>query len=216
MRLRPSGRQGPVATSLSSFRNYQETEAWTWEHLALTRARVITGTPGLGGEVEALRRSLIAAKAGGAAVLADVAEMRARIRAARPGSAWEAKPGPGRLMEIELLAQTMALRAASPARRIDAQLRAGAKAGLLAPDQQATLTEALRLLWPLQAGQRLLGVASADPAGLGDGARAFLLRETGATDADGLARRLAACCAAAERVIDACLGQASDDIGAQP
>ncbi len=41
MRLRPSGRQGPVATSLASFRRYQAEEAWTWEHLALTRARVV-------------------------------------------------------------------------------------------------------------------------------------------------------------------------------
>src|SRR5690606_7771862 len=41
MRLRPSGRQGPVATSIQSFRDYQMSEAWTWEHLALTRARVV-------------------------------------------------------------------------------------------------------------------------------------------------------------------------------
>ncbi len=40
MRLRPSGRQGPVATGWAAFKSYQETEAWTWEHLALTRARV--------------------------------------------------------------------------------------------------------------------------------------------------------------------------------
>ncbi len=43
MRLRPSGRQGPVATSIESFASYQRTEAWTWEHLALTRARVLVG-----------------------------------------------------------------------------------------------------------------------------------------------------------------------------
>ena len=43
MRLRPSGNQGPVATRLSSFVNYQKGSAWTWEHLALTRASVITG-----------------------------------------------------------------------------------------------------------------------------------------------------------------------------
>ncbi|MBT8456179.1 MAG: glutamine-synthetase adenylyltransferase, partial [Alphaproteobacteria bacterium] len=43
MRLRPSGRQGPVATSLASFQSYQSTDAWTWEHLALTRARAVAG-----------------------------------------------------------------------------------------------------------------------------------------------------------------------------
>ena len=43
MRLRPSGQKGPVATQLSSFIDYQSNSAWTWEHLALTRARVVSG-----------------------------------------------------------------------------------------------------------------------------------------------------------------------------
>ena len=47
MRLRPSGNQGPVATSLASFIDYQRNSAWTWEHLALTRARVVSGPPEL-------------------------------------------------------------------------------------------------------------------------------------------------------------------------
>ena len=46
MRLRPSGQKGPVATQLSSFIHYQESEAWTWEHMALTRARVDLGAAG--------------------------------------------------------------------------------------------------------------------------------------------------------------------------
>ncbi len=47
MRLRPSGRSGPLATSIDSFAGYQESEAWTWEHMALTRARVVSGVAGL-------------------------------------------------------------------------------------------------------------------------------------------------------------------------
>ncbi len=43
MRLRPSGRSGPVATQIDGFKSYQEREAWTWEHMALTRARVVSG-----------------------------------------------------------------------------------------------------------------------------------------------------------------------------
>src|SRR5690606_38377421 len=62
MRLRPSGRQGPVATSVQSFESYQMTEAWTWEHLALTRARVVAmagdHAPDLADQVEALRLSV--------------------------------------------------------------------------------------------------------------------------------------------------------------
>src|SRR5262249_53901157 len=47
MRLRPSGRAGPVATSLAAFENYQRDDAWTWEHMALTRARIVSGAPDL-------------------------------------------------------------------------------------------------------------------------------------------------------------------------
>ena len=71
MRLRPSGRAGPVATSLASFTAYQENEAWTWEHLALTRARVLAGEPTLAAEVEAFRRALLPRKGRGARVRAE-------------------------------------------------------------------------------------------------------------------------------------------------
>ena len=43
MRLRPSGNAGPVATSLEGFAAYQKDKAWTWEHMALTRARIVSG-----------------------------------------------------------------------------------------------------------------------------------------------------------------------------
>ena len=52
MRLRPSGNQGPVATKLSSFIAYQKGSAWTWEHLALTRARVVTGPASLRRQID--------------------------------------------------------------------------------------------------------------------------------------------------------------------
>ncbi len=53
MRLRPSGNAGPLATSLSGFRDYHRDNAWTWEHLALSRARVIAADGELGYEVDA-------------------------------------------------------------------------------------------------------------------------------------------------------------------
>jgi [glutamine synthetase] adenylyltransferase / [glutamine synthetase]-adenylyl-L-tyrosine phosphorylase len=110
MRLRPSGRQGPVATSLPAFQSYQQDEAWTWEHLALTRARPIAGDAGLAADVEAFRRALLAAKAQGAQVAQDVADMRARISGAKPPQGdWDAKIGPGRLQDVELVAQMLAL-----------------------------------------------------------------------------------------------------------
>lgn len=203
MRLRPSGRQGPVATSLDAFKAYQEDEAWTWEHLALTRARVLAGNPELGGEVEAFRRELLARKGQGEKVRQDVAEMRARLAEAKPAAGpWEAKNGPGRLMDVELCAQMLALQVASPARQVERQLSAGRSGGNLSHSDETTLADAMRLCWRLQAGSRLLSDRALDPSALGEGARAFLLRETGMTDAEALTEALARATAAAAEVID--------------
>jgi glutamate-ammonia-ligase adenylyltransferase len=210
MRLRPSGRQGPVATALQSFMAYQRDEAWTWEHLALTRARVLAGPPDLAAEVEAFRRELLPAKGKGASVRADVAEMRARLQAAKPAKgALEAKNGPGRLMDIELCAQMCALISGSPARGVERQIMAGAKSILSQSDQQALL-DAYRLLWRLQAATRLLTGGVADLAQLGEGGRAFVLRETGMDGAETLAAGLDAATALAETVIARHVGEAGN------
>lgn len=204
MRLRPSGRQGPVATSLASFTAYQETEAWTWEHLALTRARVLAGDAGLAEEVEAVRRRVIVTKGQGAGVQADVAAMRARLADAKPAKgAWEAKNGPGRLLDIELLAQMAALKSGSPARGVELQIAAGVKGGVLSVSDQTVLLETYRLLWRLQAGARLFTDRPLDLERLGEGGRAFLLRETGEADGAALTARLDRAVAAAGAVISA-------------
>lgn len=191
MRLRPSGRGGPVAVSLDSFRDYQRTEAWTWEHLALTRARVLAGDAGLGADVEAARLAVLAEKGGDPKVMPDLAEMRARIFAAKaPDGAWEAKIGPGRLQDIELLAQSFALRAGEPARKVEAQLRIGPRRGFVTKAEGETLASAYRFLWRLQAGGRLLTDRPLDLQALGEGGRAFLLRELGEDSLQTLAERL--------------------------
>ncbi|PYF09979.1 glutamate-ammonia-ligase adenylyltransferase [Rhodobacter viridis] len=191
MRLRPSGRGGPVAVSLESFRDYQRTEAWTWEHLALTRARVLAGDASLGADVEAVRLAVLAEKGCDPKVMPDLAEMRARIFAAKaPDGAWEAKIGPGRLQDIELLAQSFALRAAEPARKVEAQLRIGPRHGFVTKEEGERLASAYRLLWRLQAGGRLLTDKPLDLETVGEGGRAFLLREAGEDSLATLAERL--------------------------
>ena len=211
MRLRPSGRQGPVATSIEGFRSYQMEEAWTWEHLALTRARVLAGDAGLAEDVEAVRRAVLAAKAGGGSVLADVAAMRGRLQAAKPAAgSWEAKNGAGRLMDIELLAQTAALRAADPARQVERQIHAGVKSGFLSLSDERILLDAYRVMWRLQAGARLLTDGTLELDRLGEGGRAFLVRETGAEDGAALTARLEAAAEAAAAVIAARLEGTGD------
>ncbi|MGP3696296.1 [protein-PII] uridylyltransferase family protein [Rhodobacter sp. NSM] len=212
MRLRPSGRQGPVATALESFRSYQREEAWTWEHLALTRARPIAGDPALAGEIEALRREILAEKAVPARVLPDVSDMRRRLAEAKPATGpWEAKNGAGRLMDIELLAQTAALLAGDPARRVEQQLRAGVRTGFLDGADETALLSAYRLCWRLQAGSRLLSEGAVDFGTLGEGGRAFLLREVEAPSAEALLARLQDRVAEAGALIEVRLGSNQND-----
>jgi glutamate-ammonia-ligase adenylyltransferase len=203
VRLRPAGRQGPVASSIESFRSYQESEAWTWEHLAQTRARVLAGDAGLGTEIEAFRRHLLATKGQGAAVLPDLADMRARLAASKPGVGdWEAKFGPGRLMDIELLAQTFALQGAIPARQVERQIALGGKAAQVSQTDQTVLLDAYRLCWRLQCALRLLSDKPVVPEALGEGGRAFVLRECGSASVAELSARLAEAALQADRVIN--------------
>ncbi|MCX7288071.1 MAG: glutamine-synthetase adenylyltransferase [Rhodobacterales bacterium] len=210
MRLRPSGRQGPVATSLDSFTAYQRTEAWTWEHLALTRARVLAGSPLLGQQVETFRRALLGEKGKGPAVRADMASMRSRLQAAKPeAGVWDARNGPGRLLDIELAAETVALLSASAAQGVEAQIAAGT--GRIVPDSDAqALISGYRLMWRLQAATRLLTEGVLDMATMGEGARAFVLRETGMVDSGALAAALATSAASAEAAIGRLTGEATD------
>jgi glutamate-ammonia-ligase adenylyltransferase len=206
MRLRPSGRQGPVATSLQSFTTYQETEAWTWEHLALTRARVMAGEPSLGAEVEAFRRALLPRKGQGPGVRADVATMRARLQAAKPlAGPLDAKNGPGRIMDIELAAQTVALITGSPARSVERQIAAATRDILPETDAQA-LVSAYRLMWRHHAASRLLTEGTLAVEDLGHGASAFLMRETGAGGTEDLARQLAEAAVQAEAAVTRLVG----------
>jgi [glutamine synthetase] adenylyltransferase / [glutamine synthetase]-adenylyl-L-tyrosine phosphorylase len=205
MRLRPSGRQGPVATGWPSFRTYQETEAWTWEHLALTRARVIAGDAGLARDLEVLRRTLITQKGKGAGVAADVAAMRQRLAEAHPLlDPFEVKHGPGRLLDIDLAAQMLALMSGSAERATAAQLSDARRRGKVTPEAADDLLAAHALFWKMQAGLRLL---SAMPARLGEGAMGFLLRQTGFETAPALSAALAAAADRACARIDVLIGQ---------
>jgi glutamate-ammonia-ligase adenylyltransferase len=109
MRLRPSGRSGPVAVSLPAFTLYHATSAWTWARRALTRARGGAGPAKLRRRVQAAIAAAIAG-ADTARVLADTAEMRARLwRETPPRTPWDVKLRPGGLMEVEFIAQALQL-----------------------------------------------------------------------------------------------------------
>ncbi|KAB8124635.1 bifunctional [glutamine synthetase] adenylyltransferase/[glutamine synthetase]-adenylyl-L-tyrosine phosphorylase [Komagataeibacter medellinensis] len=123
MRLRPSGSKGPVAVSLSAFRRYHAEAAWTWERMALTRARVVAGPPRLMGELRAAIDHALddiphATAQARATILHDVRHMRERLARERPAtSPWDIKRRRGGLMDVEFVAQGLQLLATSPAMR---------------------------------------------------------------------------------------------------
>jgi glutamate-ammonia-ligase adenylyltransferase len=110
MRLRPSGRAGPLASRLDSFADYQEREAWTWEHMALTRARVISGSPAFRKEIENVIRAVLTRPRDAAVVAADVADMRRAIAQEKgEGDVWDLKYAAGGIVDIDFIAQYLQL-----------------------------------------------------------------------------------------------------------
>ncbi len=192
MRLRPSGNQGPVATSWQSFCDYQTGEAWLWEHLALVRARPVCGLASLGEAFETFRTELLADKGRDTErTRQGVAEMRGKIAAAKaPTSLWDAKIGAGRLQDIELFAQAGVLGAGAGDTSIEDGLRALASSGLVTAGEAAALEQTYELLWTLNLTTRFLSNKPFNPATAGEGATLLLLRETGMKDMTELALTL--------------------------
>ncbi len=110
MRLRPTGNKGPVAVSLKSFADYHASESWTWEHMALTRGRLVAGPRDLQARVAAeIRRRLVQTREP-ATIINDARDMRARMAETFPGrNVWDLKHAPGGLVDIEFIAQTLQL-----------------------------------------------------------------------------------------------------------
>lgn len=162
MRLRPSGNKGPVATRINAFAKYQREEAWTWEHLALTRARCICGDDKLIGEANAIFAEILGRKRDVAKVSADVISMREMIDSEKPPSdIWDFKLIPGGLVDIEFITQYLAL--VAPAKGV-APLPAGTNTGdalkllgsaLINPNDLDVAVEALHLFTELSQIVRL-------------------------------------------------------------
>jgi glutamate-ammonia-ligase adenylyltransferase len=124
MRLRPSGASGLLVSSLGAFARYQENEAWTWEHQALVRARVLVGSADVGKKFEAVRATVLGRERDLATLRQEVSEMRAKMRdnlgtkgttAGKGANAFEAtssfdlKQDAGGIVDIEFMVQYAAL-----------------------------------------------------------------------------------------------------------
>jgi glutamate-ammonia-ligase adenylyltransferase len=197
MRLRPSGRQGPLATRIGSFRAYQAGEAEVWEHMALTRARPVAGDPSLAEEAcGIIQRSIFVARDLDALARA-VREMRARIGKEKgDGDGWDLKLAAGGLLDIEFTAQFLALAHghSEPSLRVAATrdiLVHAAQAGLLDAKKAETLTGALSLYGNVTQWLRLALEAGADPRQAAQGVKRRLANASNLPDFVLLERELA-------------------------
>ena len=150
-RLRPSGKSGPLATHIDAFAAYQAKDAWTWERMALTRARIVAGDRKLMKRAGECFHAVLTTPRDRAKIIADICEMRAMVEEAKGGEgAWDLKQAPGGLVDIEFIAQALLLVNAHRVSRListetEAVLAAAAEAGLLSPADADVLLPALRL-----------------------------------------------------------------------
>jgi glutamate-ammonia-ligase adenylyltransferase len=192
MRLRPSGNKGPVAVSLAAFERYHgpagatEGGAWTWERMALTRARVIAGPPKLRARVEAAIQAAIVGAGPAARIRADATAMRARLlRDLPPSGPWDVKLRPGGQIEVEFVAQVLQLVHAATlpstptTREALARLR---DEGLLPADDAALLIRADRV-WRTVQGLLRITYGRQPAEKLSEAAAAALLRAATAAGA---------------------------------
>ncbi|WP_339717357.1 hypothetical protein, partial [uncultured Sneathiella sp.] len=110
MRLRPHGKSGPIVLPLDAFVKYYQEDAWTWEHLALTRARVVAGDRKLAARTEAALRGLREIPRDTDEIRKDTFAMRERVqKELGSSSVWAIKHAAGGLMDLEFLCQYLRL-----------------------------------------------------------------------------------------------------------
>jgi glutamate-ammonia-ligase adenylyltransferase len=188
MRLRPSGRSGPVATSLASFREYQRSEAWTWEHMALTRARVVSASPAFAAQVEQAIHDILCLPRDAAIIAGDVVEMRRAIATEKGDQErWNLKYVAGGLVDLEFISQYLQLvHAAETPAILDTStirvLEKAARHGILKAEDAEVLRPAARLYHDLTHILRLCLTAPFDPDTAGRGLVGLLTRAADVPD----------------------------------
>ncbi|WP_338698725.1 bifunctional [glutamine synthetase] adenylyltransferase/[glutamine synthetase]-adenylyl-L-tyrosine phosphorylase [Bradyrhizobium sp. 26S5] len=212
MRLRPSGRAGPVASRIDAFADYQEREAWTWEHMALTRARVISSSPAFRGQIEAIIRRVLTRPRDAASTAADVADMRRAIALEKgEDDVWDLKLAAGGLVDIDFIAQYLQLAHASVKPEILSVstlqvLEHAARLGLLGQSEAEILRSAARLYHDLTQILRLCVTGKFNPETAGEDLRRVMARAGDAPDFSALEARLRETQSEVRRVFNAIVG----------
>jgi [glutamine synthetase] adenylyltransferase / [glutamine synthetase]-adenylyl-L-tyrosine phosphorylase len=188
MRLRPSGQSGPIASQFDGFARYQRESAWTWEHMALTRARPVAGDAAICRRLSETIETVLKAPRDPRSLVIDVAEMRRRIadEHTQP-SRWDLKNRRGGLIDLEFIVQYLMLREArsSPQilRRSSAEaLVALGEAGVLPSRARQELRDAEKLFRDVQSVLVLVNDRMPAPVALPSPDAATLARCVGAVD----------------------------------
>ena len=218
MRLRPSGSKGPVAVSLGAFQRYQAEDAWSWERMALTRARVVAGPPALARRIAAAIRAALSNPEKAKTAIADALAMRARMLRELPGDGpWDVKLSPGGLVEVEFIAQALQLHHAPRHPEVLAtttRIALGnlAKIGALKPEEAAGLIATERL-WRGISGILRLSLGPWREDALPEPAASTVLRVAGPlcatppVDLPGLRAQMEESAALVRKVFEARLGR---------
>ncbi len=196
MRLRPSGDAGPIAAVVDGFEQYQRESAWTWEHLALTRARVVAGPSRLTKRIETLLFEVLSLPRSNPQLLVDVQDMRKRVANDHPASdPWNIKYARGGLVDLEFLSEYLVLKHACNYPKIlhtntDEVLQRLCEAELLSHRTTEELIKTGRLLRDAHALLRLCRSESSDYSGMPEGLMALLARTVRVKDPEAIEKAL--------------------------
>ncbi|HEX9905163.1 MAG TPA: bifunctional [glutamine synthetase] adenylyltransferase/[glutamine synthetase]-adenylyl-L-tyrosine phosphorylase [Propylenella sp.] len=178
LRLRPSGQAGPLATHIESFEHYQLNEAWTWEHMAMSRGRVIAGDADLMARISAVLDRTATKPRDRNALAADVAAMRARIEREKSAAGpFDVKLARGGLIDCEFAAQFLVL---SGLGRVAGEttsetLERAARQGALSPDIGERLVLSAMLQTALLQMLRVADARDPDPRNAPEALRRLLV-----------------------------------------
>ncbi len=194
MRLRPTGNKGPVAISMEAFQKYHDEDAWTWERMALTRARVVAAPEAFKARIEDRIRHILIQKRDPEALAKDVSDMRDRTaKEHKADSPWTVKHWRGGLLDLEFIAQFLQLRHAHDhpdvldGNTANAFLKLGA-AGVLPEDEAAFLSNSVHIWRNIQGLLRLTVGNEFDPETAPEALKARLAKTSRAIDFNTLER----------------------------
>ena len=165
LRLRPNGDSGFLVHSLAAYTQYQQQNAWTWEHQSLTRARYICGSAELGAQFEQLRRQIIAQPRDIGSLKTDILAMRHKITATHPADDENVKYARGGVVDVEFIVQYLVLAHSHQAPELlenygnIALLGMAAQRGFIPPAQATAAQNAYRRYRQIQHNKKLRDLA---------------------------------------------------------